>query len=177
MSGPFVNGNEFPMNAGTRDQIENWKRENTRASKRKANLLMNGAFKAFLHQECLNSTLCLALLKHPTAKVHTLLESWAAYVESPAYLNERKRARKVDGSNEELSNEKDRQLRPKMRVHKLRHLVRQAKWLSRHPERMTCENENVYRAWRASQLIIDLDTSTERHGYGKIHSTGKALAF
>ena len=61
-------------------------------------------FKAFLQQECMNTQLALALLKHPTAMVHTLLESWAEYLDSPEYLAEKRRARKLDETNAEAVN-------------------------------------------------------------------------
>ena len=80
---------EFPMHQHTRQRIETWNEENTRESKKKANQLQNGAFKAFLHQECLNMHLALALLKHPTATVNTLLDELRQYLQSPQYQQEK----------------------------------------------------------------------------------------
>ena len=77
----------------------------------------------------MNVQLALALLRHPTAMVNTLLESWAQYLESPQYLKEKARTQKLDETNAEAVNEKRRHLQLKMRAHQLRHRVRQAKAL------------------------------------------------
>ena len=132
----------------TRLRIEAWKEEDTRESKRKAQQLRNGAFKAFLQQECVNVQLALALLKHPTAMVNTLLESWAQYLESPQYLKEKARAQKFDETNAEAVNEKRRHLQLKMRVHHLRHQVRQAKALHRNQKAITDNNRKLYNEWQ-----------------------------
>ena len=115
------------MRSTTRQNIDALKEENTRGSKKKVRDLLNGAFKAYLHQECMNVQLALALLRHPTAMVNTLLESWAEYLESSEYLEEKARAQKLDETNAEAVNEKRRHLQLKMRVHHLRHRLRQAK--------------------------------------------------
>jgi hypothetical protein len=166
---------EFPMATRTRMRIETLKEENTRESKKKARELLNGAFKAFLQQECMNSQLALALLKHPTAMVNTLLESWAEYLESPAYMEEKARAQKLDETNAEAVNEKRRHLKLKMRVHHLRHRVRQAKALHRNQEAITDKNRKLYEEWLSGTLTEELDECTRAHGYGKLQSIGEML--
>ena len=166
---------EFPMRPTTRQNIDALKEENTRGSKKKARILLNGAFKAYLHQECRNVQLALALLRHPTAMVNTLLESWAEYLESPQYLQEKARAQKLDETNAEAVNEKRRHLQLKMRVHHLRHRVRQAKALHRNPKAITDENRKLYDEWFSGKLIEELDECTRAHGYGKLQSTGEML--
>ena len=137
--------------------------------------MYNGAFKAFLQQECMNVQLALALLRHPTAMVDTLLESWAEYLESPQYLNEKARSQKLDKTNAEAVNEKRRHLKLKMRVHLLRHQVRQAKALHRNPKAITDKNRKLVDELLSGRLIQELDECTRLHGYGKLQSTGEML--
>ena len=83
--------------------------------------------------------------------VNTLLESWAQYLESPECLQEKARAQKLDETNAEAVNEKRRQVQLKMRVHGLRHRLRQAQWLDRHPEKITENNQKSYEEWRSGK--------------------------
>ena len=159
----------------TRQRIKTWREEDTRGSKKQAQQLLNGAFKAFLQQECMNTQLALALLRHPTAMVNTLLESWAEYLASPEYLKEKARAQKLDESNVEAVNEKRRHLQLKMRVYHLRSRVRQAKALDRNPEAITDKNRKLYEEWKSGKLTKELDECTRAHGYGKLQSTGEML--
>ena len=168
---------EFPMNADTRQRIEAWQEENTRNSKKKAQALRNGAFKAYLHQECLNVQLALALLKHPTATVNTLLDELRQYLQSPQYQQEKARAQKPDENNADAVSEKRHQLQLKMRVHHLRHQVRQAKALHRGSKPITDKNRKLYAEWQSGKLTKKLDECTRMHGYGKLHSTGEMLEF
>ena len=137
--------------------------------------MLNGAFKAYLHQECMNVQLALALLRHPTAMVNTLLESWAEYLESDEYLKEKARAQKHDDTNEEAVHEKRSHLYLKMRVYHLRSRVRQAKALDRNPEAITDKNRKLYEEWKSGKLTKELDECTRAHGYGKLQSTGEML--
>ena len=123
----------------------------------------------------MNPQLALALLKHPTAMVNTLLESWAEYLESDEYLKEKARAQKHDDTNEEAVHEKRRQLQLKMRVYHLRSRVRQARALDRNPEAITDKNRKLYDEYRSGKLTKELDEYTRAHGYGKLQSTGEML--
>ena len=163
------------MKPETRQKIETWKIQDTRESKKSAQKLRNGAFKAFLHQECMNVQLALALLKHPTATVNTLLDSWARYLESPQYQQERARAQKVDKSNADAVNEQQYRLQLKLRVHRLRAQVRQAEALHRNPKGIPAKHRKLYEEWQSGKLIEALDEATQEHGYGKLHSTGEML--
>ena len=98
------------MNSETRKQIAKWMKQNTRETKKKARKLAHGAFGAFLQQECMNKQLADALLKHPTAMVNTLLESWAQYLDSPQYQQETRRAQIVDKTNRRAVKKKRRQV-------------------------------------------------------------------
>ena len=137
--------------------------------------MRNGAFKAFLQQECTNAQLALALLKHPIATVNTLLDHWAQYLKSPEYQQEKARAQKLDENNADAVNEKFKQLELKTRVHHLRHQVRQAKALERNPKAIADKNQKLYADWKSGKLTKELDECTRKHGYGKVHSTGEML--
>ena len=139
--------------------------------------MRNGAFKAFLHQECMNVHLALALLEHPTATVNTLLDEYGKYLQSPQYQQEKARAQKLDENNADAVNEKGHLLQLKMRVHHLRHQVRQAKALDRNPKAITDKNRKLYAEWKSGKLTKKLDECTRMHGYGKLHSTGEMLEF
>ena len=166
---------EFPMAPQTREKIEAWQKQDTRASKQSARNLQNGAFKVFLHQECTNKQLAIAFLKHPAAMVNTLLEWWAQYLESPEYLQEKARAQKLDESNAEAVDGKNRQVQLKLKVHRLRHQVRQAKRLHRNQNLIKEDNRKLYQKWVTGKLAEELDECTRTHGYGKLQSTGEML--
>ena len=102
--------------------------------------------------------------------VNTLLESWARYLESSQYLNEKARAQKFDGTNAEAVNEKRLQLELKMRVHQLRHRIRQAKALHRNQKQITDKNRELYDEWRSGKLTEEPDECIRAHGYGKLQS-------
>ena len=137
--------------------------------------MLNGAFKAFLQQECMNAQLALALLKHPTAMVNTLLESWALYLESSEYKEEKARAQKVDETNSEAVEEKRRRENLKLRTYRLRHQFREAKAIERGQKPITEKNRKFYEDYLQGKLAQDLDESTRAHGYGKLPSTGEML--
>ena len=107
--------------------------------------------------------------------VDTLLESWAEYLESAEYRKEKARSQKLDKTNEEAMNEKRQNLKLKMRVHRLRHQVRQAKALDRNPKAITDKNQKLLEEWKSGKLIKELDECTREHGYGNLHSTGEML--
>ena len=107
--------------------------------------------------------------------VNTLLEWWADYLESPEYLRERARAQRVDETNAEAVNEKQRQVQLKMKAHSLRHQVRQAKALQRDESKITKDNRQLYDKWLTGKLSEELDECTLAHGYGKVQSTGEML--
>ena len=133
-----------------------------------------GAFGAFLRQECVNKQLAYALLKHPTAVVNTLLESWARYLASPQYQQETRRAQMVDKANAHAVNKKRRQVQLKLRVHRLRHQIRRARALDRRQSAiMSGPDRKLYQDWRSGKLDEELDECTRAHGYGKLDSTGE----
>ena len=173
---------EFPMRAHTSLKIAELFHEDSRKSKKKARGLRRGAFNAYLQQECMNSNLALALLKHPSAMLDSLLKEWAQYLESPEYAEERERAKKLDDDDEQGHNEKRRQNELRMQVHILRHQVRKAAYLHgqlRRGERvwhkLRDKDKALYDSWSNGDLNKELDECTRAHGYGKLESTGEVL--
>ena len=161
---------EFPMQSHTREKINAWIKDDSRASKKQARDLRNSSFKAFLQQECVNTQLAFKLLKYPTAMVDTLLESWAEYLESPEYREEKARSQKVDINNIEAMNEKQRQFELKVRVQKLRSQVRYCNALNRHPKNIKDKDRELYQQWSSGHLAKELDKLTIAYGYGKMSS-------
>ena len=151
-------------------------KQNTHESKKNARKSAHGAFGAFLQQECMNKQLAYALLKHPTAMVNTLLESWARYLASPQYQQETRRAQMVDKANAHAVNKKRRQVQLKLRVHRLRRQIWRAKALHRHQSAiMSGPDRKLYQYWRSGKLDGEVDECTRAHGYGKLQSTGEIL--
>ena len=107
--------------------------------------------------------------------VDTLLESWAQYLASSQYQKEKARAQKLDEANAEAVNEKRCHLQLKMKVHRLRHQVRQAKALDRNQQAITDQNRKLYDYWISGKLTEELDECTRAHGYGKLQSSGEML--
>ena len=117
------------MNLHSLEQINAWKKEGTRETKRKANELRNGAFAAYLQQECIAKQLAMSFLKFPSAMVDTLLEDWARHMKSDHHAKEKARAQKVDESNAQAVFERQQRLEVKKQVYSLRHQIRQMKAL------------------------------------------------
>ena len=106
-----------------------------------------------------------------------LLESWASYMTSSKYEKEKARSRKVDLENEEAVQEKKRQVTLKIKVHKLRHKVRQMAALDRKMyycgsglAAMKEEQRQMYFKWKSGEMERELDALTNEHGYGKLRS-------
>ena len=98
------------MRQDTVKAIENWQAESTRQSKRQAKDMRNGAFAAYLHEECITKQLAMSFLKFPSVKVGTLLRAWAAYMKDPELAKERIRAAKLNPGDDIAVAEKERQL-------------------------------------------------------------------
>jgi hypothetical protein len=68
-----------------KEQVAEWRRKGTRESEKKASDLINGAWKAELSERYGRFQLPIAFMKHPTATVDSLLQSWSMYMSSPEY--------------------------------------------------------------------------------------------
>ena len=87
-----------------REQVAKWRRKGTRGSKKKASDLINGAWKAELSERYGRFQLPIAFMKHPTATVDSLLQSWSMYMSSPEYrLNSMYMSSFIHGSCEPKS--------------------------------------------------------------------------
>ncbi len=75
-----------------KEQVAKWRRKGTRESKKKASHLINGAWKAELSERYGRFQLAIAFMKHPTATIDTLLQSWSMYMSSPKYRCQRERS-------------------------------------------------------------------------------------
>ena len=95
------------MNPSTLEKIQAWEEENTRGCKKQARDLRNGAFAAYLQQECIAKQLAMSFLKFPAATAHTLLQHWAEYMRSPEHA--KVRAQKLNAGNAQAVIEKEHQ--------------------------------------------------------------------
>ena len=130
----------------------------------------------------MNTNLALALLKHPSAMLDSLLKEWAQYLESPEYQQERERSKKLHDDDEEGHNEKRRQNELRLKVHILRNQVRKAAHLwqqlarkERVWHKLRDKDKALYESWASGELNKELDKCTRAHGYGKVESTGEVL--
>ena len=161
---------DFPMNSHTVEKIEAWEQEDTRKTKKQARDLRNGAWAAYLQQECIAKQLAMSFLKFPSATVHTLLMDWARYMNSDEHAREKARALKLDPGNAEAVREKERQLEVKRKLHSLKHQERQVralhakKWYSE----MNGEERKQYLKWQSGELEQEIQALTMEHGYGKL---------
>ena len=162
---------DFPMKRKTLKKINGWEKEGTRASKRDANKLRNGAFAVYLREECIAKQLAMSFLKFPSTRIHDLLYNWAQYMKSPEHMREKNRAERLDPDNAEAVREKERQIALKLKVHSLRHMVRQMKRLHSKNilySQMSEQEEQQYKKWRSGKMEQELQVLTEEHGYGKL---------
>ncbi len=168
---------DFPMHADTRAKVQAFQWTSSRSDKKKARELVNGAFKAYLHQECVGQPLAMAFLSHPPAKVDTLLAHWAHYMNSSEYEKQRRRSRKVIGDNAADVQEKEEQMQVKIKVHALRHQLAQMRSFDKkkHTQARTGRQARKYQRWLSGDLQRELDALTLQHGYGTMPSTGTIL--
>ena len=88
---------EFEWNGlGKWREVEKLREQDTRESKKEANNIVNGAWKAQLFHLYGRSgkQLAMGFFKLPSTMVDTMLQQWEEYMKSPKYLKERHRARK-----------------------------------------------------------------------------------
>jgi hypothetical protein len=159
---------DFPMNPHSLEKIEAWEEEGTRSSKQQARNLRNGAFAAYLQQECIAKQLAMSFLKFPSATVHTLLQHWGEYTRSPEHAKEKARALRLDPGNVEAVREKERQIEVKKKLHSLRHQKRQV--IALHAKKcyseMSWQQQQQYKKWRSGKMDQELQELTLEHGYG-----------
>jgi hypothetical protein len=153
---------EFPMKDSKRIQIHELFKENTRLSKKNARSEWKGAWKAHLHQEHISSHLATAFLCFPASTVDSLLLAWKSHMHSPEHKREQERSRKIDTEDFNRVCKKSYEVYAKIRVQNLRH---QLKLLKR-------PNADLN---KADKIKKELQTWTQRHGYGKLPDTAQVL--
>ncbi len=156
------------------EQVAEWRQEDTRESKQRATQLINGAWKSELSKRYGRFQLALAFVKHPTATVDTLLESWSMYMRSPEYRRQRERSHLTRSS--EVVNKADKL---KLNVQALRRQNRRAVNLHKllehgYIQSVPSRDQDMYQRWVTGRLAKDVDEAISLHGYGKL-STGKYL--
>ncbi len=156
------------------EQVAEWRQEDTRESKQRATQLINGAWKSELSKRYGRFQLALAFVKHPTATVDTLLESWSMYMRSPEYRRQRERSHFTRSS--EVVNKADKL---KLNVQALRRQNRRAANLHKllehgYIQSVPSRDQDMYQRWVTGRLAKDVNEATSLHGYGKL-STGKYL--
>ena len=168
---------DFLMISETCYKIKNWEDEGTRKSKKEAKTLRNGAFAAYLQQECIAKQLAMSFLKFPSATVHTLLLHWAQHMKSEAHAQEKQRAQKLDKENAEAVCEKQRQQEMKKKVHSLRHRIRQMKnmHLKKLYAQMTWQQQKEYEKWWSGEMHQELEALTWEFGYGTLPLQNRIL--
>ena len=156
------------------EQVAEWRQEDTRESKQRATQLINGAWKSELSKRYGRFQLALAFVKHPTATVDTLLESWSMYMRSPEYRRQRERSHLTRSS--EVVNKADKL---KLNVQALRRQNRRAANLHKllehgYIQSVPSGDQDMYQRWVTGRLAKDVNEATSLHGYGKL-SSGKYL--
>ena len=156
------------------EQVAEWRQEDTRESKQRATQLINGAWKSELSKRYGRFQLALAFVKHPTATVDTLLESWSMYMRSPEYRRQRERSHLTRSS--EVVNKADKL---KLNVQALRRQNQRAANLHKllehgYIQSVPSRDQDMYQRWVTGRLAKDVNEATSLHGYGKL-STGKYL--
>jgi hypothetical protein len=152
----------------------------SRASKKEARSLINGAWKSYVRDCCISVALATAFLKHPPAAVDTLLAAWVKLMSSDEFALERARSAKVQKGLEKAEAEKLRQVELKIKVYKLRHIRRQMVALVKKKRENLIqsipESEKVnFERFMSGALDDELDALTIQHGYGKLRKQDKLL--
>ena len=156
------------------EQVAEWRQEDTRESKQRATQLINGAWKSELSKRYGRFQLALAFVKHPTATVDTLLESWSMYMRSPEYRRQRERSH-LNRSSEVVN----KAVKLKLNVQALRRQNRRAANLHKlledgYIQSVPSRDQDMYQRWVTGRLAKDVNEATSLHGYGKL-SSGKYL--
>ena len=112
----------------------------------------------------------MSFLKFPFAMVHTLLQGWVEYMKSPEHAAEKARAQKLDTGDAKAVTEKQHQQELKMKVHRLRHQMRQIKALGAKTtySDMTWHQKQQHELWESGEMQLELDMLTRQHGYGTL---------
>ena len=165
-----------------RDRVDALREQDTRASKKAANELVNGAWKVHLARCYGRMQLGLMLLKHPPAAVETLLEEWRGYVASDAYQREKARAHRYRPHEltPEIEEEKRGQQQLKQQAHRFRHSFRLMRKYQRdlrlgRRDDVPAHHQDLYGRYMTGDLGRELDEVTVQHGYGQLRGRPERL--
>jgi hypothetical protein len=156
--------------------------QGTRESKSKANELINGAWKSHLATKYGRHQLAIALLRCPSAAVHTLLGDWRAYIVSEEYLMQKKRSKRYrpEELTPMIAEGKQKQQALKVEVQRLRILRR---CMARYKREFTAgarrevpaQHKVVYKRFLSGAFDSDFDDLTWKHGFGQLRTQPKII--
>ena len=163
-------------------EVSDLRRKDTRVDKEKARDLVNGAWKSHLAGSCGRHQLATALLKHPSATVHTLLESWRNYMASHEYRMQKERAKRYRPGEltPEIRKTRQEQRALKLKLQQLRNLRRRIRWYKKKVEAGSLQEippqyRVDYERFISGDFDRALDALTEEHRYGQLRTRPEHL--
>ena len=156
-------------------RVQEWRKQDTRNSKKSARDLVRGAWRQHLEKTCGSFQLTMLFLTFPAAMVKTLLQAHATYMSSPEHEKEVQRASKLDKTNEAAVAEKERQVQLKVQLGRDRNNRRRAKALDRKitAGEIDAPSPSIapfYYSWKSGHLDKRIDEASAKHGYGRTTS-------
>ena len=104
------------MHQPTKDKILEWRKENTRSSKKQAREAIRKTWRNHVEETCGSFQLTMLFLRYPPTAMHTLLQAHAEYMASPAHSAQVRQSRKQDERDEQAVEQKTRQVELKCRM-------------------------------------------------------------
>ena len=160
------------MHQHSRDKVQEWRKQDTRSSKKTARDFVRGAWRQHVETTFGSFQLTMLFLQYPAATVDTLLEAHTRHMTSPEHAAEVLRASKIDKSNEEAVAEKARQVQLKvqlgqMRAYRRRALALHGKIIAGDIDAPPRSMARLYSSWTNGSLDARIDEATAKHGYGR----------
>ena len=157
------------------DKVQEWRKQDTRNSKKSARDFLRGAWRQHVETTCGSFQLTMLFLTYPAATVKTLLQAHATYMSSPQHEEEVQRASELDKTNEAAVAEKERQVQLKVQLGRDRSDRRRA--LALHKKITAGEVDApfpsvapFYYSWKSGLLDKRIDEASAKHGYGRTTS-------
>jgi len=176
------------MKSHTQQRIIDLERLDTRWSKKQARESRRGAWKAYLHQECIQlRQLALMFLIYPVSACDELLECWAAYMTTDEYKTEVKRSKKIKPEDIQAVADREAQRQLARNVHKIRNDLRRMRSLDDQtstdphrvaarnkgwqyvPARLTFSDRTLWFEYQNGVMLSKLSELTGQHGYGRLY--------
>ena len=166
------------MHQHTKDKILEWRKENTRSSKKQAREAIRKTWRNHVEETCGSFQLTMLFLRYPPTPMHTLLQAHAEYMASPAHSAQVRQSRKQDERDEQAVEQKTRQVELKcrmacMRAQRRRVIARGRKIKSDEISAPRKNNAAIqkWKKWRLkdwgqklARLDARLDAATEEYG-------------